>query len=187
MYCVPSIPAVSGSFAVALTYSAQLCEIAKEVQRITDEVNNLPGVNEQYIQNYVAEQIAPIQNQLSSLSASVDARFAAQAALIQQRVNELTSSADSQAAEVLRNAKSYTDEAENVLNAKIDATLLQGGLIRSPLTGDVVTVQQALNALAGLHQAGITAGAYDALGLTAQGFEAKDLTAYEFDYAGIAA
>lgn len=187
MYCVPSIPAVSGSFAVALTYSAQLCEIAKEVQRITDEVKNLPGVTAQYVQIYVAEQIAPIQDQLSSLTASVDARFAAQAALIQQRVNELTSYADSQAAEVLLNAKSYTDEAESVLNTKIEATLLQGGMVRSPLSGDIVTVQQALNALAGLHQAGITASAYDALGLTVQGFEAKDLTAYEFDYAGVPA
>lgn len=187
MYCVPRIPAVSGSFAAALNYSAQLCEIAKEVQRITDEVKSLPGLTEQYVQIYVAEQIAPIQNQLSSLTASVDARFAAQAALIQRRVDELTSSADSQAAEVLRNAKSYTDEAENVLNTKIDATLLQGGMVRSPLSGDIVTVQQALNELAGLHQAGITASAYDALGLTAQGFEAKDLTAYEFDYAGVPA
>lgn len=187
MYCVPSIPTISGGFAAALTYSAQLCEIAKEVQRITDEVKNLPGVTVQYVQDYVASQVAPIQSQLNSLTASVDSRFAAQAALIQQRVNELTSYADNQSAEVYANATAYTDEAELVLTNKIDATLLQGGTVRSPLTGDVVTVQQALNELASLHQDGISAGAFDALGLTVQVFEAKELTAYEFDYAGIPA
>lgn len=187
MYCVPTIPAMKDSFATALTYSAQLCEIAKEVQRITEEVKKLSGVTAQYVQDYVNSQVAPIQTKLTTLTASVDARFAAQAALIQQRVDELKRYADTQSATVYSNATAYTDEAELLLSNKIETTLLQGGMVRSPLTGDVVSVQQALNELAGLHQDGITAEAFDALELTAHEFEAKDLTAYEFDYAGIPA
>lgn len=187
MYCVPSIPAMNASFSSALNYSAQLCEIAKEVQRITEEVKNLSGVTVQYVQDYVNSQVTPLQTQLTTLTASVDARFAAQTALIQQRVDELKRYADTQSATVYSNATAYTDEAELLLSHKIETTLLQGGTVRSPLTGDVVSVQQALNELAGLHQDGITAEAFDALELTAQEFEAKDLTAYEFDYAGIPA
>ena len=187
MYCVPSIPGMPAVYRSALTYTAQLCEIAKEVQRISDEVNSLPGVTTQYVQDYVESQISPIEAQLDALSLSVDARFSAQTALVQQRINELKGYSDGQVAEVYANAIAYTDETEADLNARIDHTLEQGGNVRSPLTGDVVTVQQALNELAGLHQSGISAGDFDALELTAQGFDAKDLTAYEFDYAGIPA
>lgn len=187
MYCVPTIPGMPAVYRSALTYTAQLCEIAKEVQRITDEINSLPGVTTQYVQDYVESQIRPIQAQLDSLTFSVDVRFSAQTALIQQRVNELKSYSDAQVVEVYANSIAYTDEAEQALNTRIDFTLAQGGLVRSPLTGDVVTVQQALNELAGLHQSGMTASAFDALELTAQGYDEKNITAYNFDYAGVPA
>lgn len=187
MYCVPTIPSMPTVYRSALTYTAQLCEIAKEVQRITDEVKNLPGVTTQYVRDYVESQIQPIQAQLDTLTFNVDVRFSAQAALIQQRVNELKAYADAQVVEVYANSIAYTGEAEQALNTRIDLTLAQGGTVRSPITGDVVTVQQALNELAGLHQGGMTASAFDALELTAQSYDAKNITAYDFDYAGVPA
>ena len=95
--------------------------------------------------------------------------------------------ADTQSAQVYLNATSYTNETELSLTRRIDSTLAQGGTVRSPISGDVITVQQALNELAGLHQGGISAGSFDALELTAQGFDSKKLTAYNFDYSGIPA
>lgn len=187
MYCVPTIPGMPTVYRSALTYTAQLCEIAKEVQRVTDDVQNLPGVTTEYVRDYVESQVLPIQAQLDALSLSVDSRFSAQTALIQQRVNELKAYADAQVVEVYANAVSYTNETEQALNSRIDHTLAQGGTVRSPLTGDVVTVQQALNELAGLHQSGMTASAFDALELTAQGYDEKNITAYDFDYAGVPA
>lgn len=187
MYCVPLIPSMSPAYSSALTYAAQLCEIAKEVQRITEEVQKLPGVTTEYVQEYVQSQLLPVQNQLDELSLSVDVRFSAQTSLLQQRVDELRAYADTQSAQVYLNATSYTNEAELTLTRRIDSTLAQGGTVRSPISGDVVTVQQALNELAGLHQSGISASSFDALELTAQGFDSKNLTAYNFDYSGIPA
>lgn len=187
MYCVPLIPSMSPAYESALTYAAQLCEIAKEVQRITEEVQKLPGVTTEYVQEYVQSQLLPVQTQLDELSLSVDVRFSAQTALLQQRVDELRAYSDTQSAQVYSNATSYTKETELSLTSRIDSTLAQGGTVRSPLTGDVVTVQQALNELAGLHQSGISASSFDALELTAQGFDSKNLTAYNFDYSGIPA
>lgn len=185
MYCVPLIPSMSPVYGSALTYAAQLCEIAKEVQRITEEVQKLPGVTTEYVQEYVQSQLLPVQTQLDELSLSVDVRFSAQTALLQQRVDELRAYSDTQSAQVYLNATSYTNETELSLTSRIDSTLAQGGTVRSPITGDVVTVQQALNELAGLHQSGISASSFDALELTAQGFDSKNLTAYNFDYSGI--
>lgn len=58
----------------------------------------------------------------------------------------------------------------------------------SPVTGQNVSVQTALNDLAGLHRTnGITAQAYDTLEFTAQVYDDKAITAYNYDYNGTTA
>lgn len=53
----------------------------------------------------------------------------------------------------------------------------------SPLTGEYVNHQEAIDELANLHRSGgITAGEYDALKLTATAYDEKKITAYQYDF-----
>lgn len=54
----------------------------------------------------------------------------------------------------------------------------------SPVTGEYVAVQVALQELASLHQDALTANEYDALLLTAQIYDDKAITAYTYDFDG---
>lgn len=187
MFCKPIIPSVPTVYRSALDYASQLCMLSSEVQRVAQEVENLTAVTEDDVVAYVAQQLDPVKAQLQALRNSTDSRFAAQAAQIAQHITELELYVNNQAAQVYSNSVSVTNDAWQQLNDRIDETLEQGGFVRSPISGNVVTVQEALNELASLHQDGITAQAFDSLLLTAQMFDNKGLTAYEFDYTGVTA
>lgn len=187
MFCKPIIPSIPTVYRSALDYASQLCMLSSEVQRVAQAVENLKSVTEDDVVSYVAQQLDPVKVQLQELRNSTDSRFAAQAAQIAHHITELELYVNNQAAQVYSNSVSVTNDAWQQLNERIDDTLEQGGLVRSPISGNVVTVQEALNELASLHQDGLTAQAFDSLLLTAQMFDNKNLTAYEFDYTGVTA
>lgn len=187
MFCKPIIPSVPAVYRSALDYASQLCMLSSEVQRVAQEVENLTAVTEDDVVAYVAQQLDPVKAQLQTLRNSTDSRFATQAAQIAQHITELELYVNNQAAQVYSNSVSVTNDAWQQLNERIDETLEQGGFVRSPISGSIVTVQDALNELASLHQNGLTAQAFDSLLLTAQMFDNKNLTAYDFDYAGVTA
>lgn len=187
MFCKPIIPSIPAVYRSALDYASQLCMLSSEVQRVAQAVENLTAVTEDDVVAYVAQQLDPVKAQLQELRNSADSRFAAQAAQIAHHITELELYVNNHAAQVYSNSVSVTNDAWQQLNERIDDTLEQGGLVRSPISGNVVTVQEALNELASLHQDGLTAQAFDSLLLTAQMFDNKNLTAYEFDYTGVTA
>lgn len=187
MYCKPFIPSMPAVYRSALDYASQLCMLSSEIQRVAQEVENISAVTEADVMAYVAQQLDPVKAQLQVLGASTDSRFAAQAAQIAQHITELELYVNNQAAQVYTNSVSVTNDAWQQLNERIDDTLEQGGLVRSPISGNIVTVQEALNELASLHQNGLTAQEFDNLLLTAQAYDNKGLTAYEFDYTGVTA
>lgn len=187
MFCKPVIPSIPAVYRSALDYASQLCMLSSEVQRVAQEVENLTAVTEDDVVAYVAQQLEPVKAQLQELRNSTDSRFAAQAAQIAQHIKELELHVNNQAAQVYSNSVSVTNDAWQQLNERIDETLEQGGFVRSPISGSIVTVQEALNELASLHQEGLTAQAFDTLLLTAQMFDNKNLTAYDFDYTGVTA
>lgn len=187
MFCKPIIPSIPAVYRSALDYASQLCMLSSEVQRVAQAVENLKSVTEDDVVSYVAQQLDPVKVQLQELRNSTDSRFAAQAAQIAHHITELELYVNNQAAQVYSNSVSVTNDAWQQLNERIDDTLEQGGFVRSPISGNVVTVQEALNELASLHQDGLTAQAFDSLLLTAQMFDNKNLTAYEFDYTGVTA
>ena len=187
MFCKPIIPSIPAVYRSALDYASQLCMLSSEVQRVAQEVESLAAVTEDAVVTYVAQQLDPVKAQLQELRNSTDSRFAAQAAQIAQHVTELELYVNNQAAQVYSNSVSVTNDAWQQLNERIDETLEQGGFVRSPISGSIVTVQEALNELASLHQEGLTAQAFDDLSLTALMFDNKNLTAYDFDYTGVTA
>lgn len=187
MFCKPIIPSIPAVYRSALDYASQLCMLSNEVQRVAQEVENLTAVTEDDVVSYVAQQLDPVKAQLQALRNSTDSRFATQAAQIAQHITELELYVNNQAAQVYSNSVSVTNDAWQQLNERIDETLEQGGFVRSPISGSIVTVQEALNELASLHQDGLTAQGFDDLSLTALMFDNKNLTAYDFDYAGVTA
>lgn len=187
MFCKPIIPSIPAVYRSALDYASQLCMLSSEVQRVAQEVSNLTAVTEDDVVSYVAQQLDPVKAQLQALRNTTDSRFAAQTAQIAQHITELELYVNNQAAQVYSNSVSVTNDAWQQLNERIDNTLEQGGFVRSPISGSIVTVQEALNELASLHQVGLTAQEFDSLLLTAQMFDNKNLTAYDFDYTGVTA
>lgn len=187
MFCKPIIPSIPAVYRSALDYASQLCMLSSEVQRVAQEVENLTAVTENDVVAYVAQQLDPVKAQMQALRNTTDSRFAAQSSQIAQHITELELYVNNQAAQVYSNSVSVTNDAWQQLNERIDDTLEQGGFVRSPISGSIVTVQEALNELASLHQEGLTAQAFDSLLLTALMFDNKQLTAYDFDYTGVTA
>lgn len=187
MYCRNPFPTLPTVYSQAYSYEEQLCVLAGEVQRVSDELAKMDGVSKEYVAAYVAQQVAPLYAQISQLSQSVDVRFASQTNALQTAVEELKTYADNRMVEAVATSKGYTDEVAETLNNKIENAIVAGGYVRSPVTGNVVTVQAAINELASFHQNGITAGDYDALDLTAQAFDDKNLTAFLYDFTGVPA
>ena len=187
MYCRNPFPTLPTVYSQAYSYEEQVCVLAGEVQRVSDVLATMDGVSKEYVAQFVAEQVAPIYDQMAQLTKSVDIRFAAQTLALQDAVAELQIYANERMTDAVEASNSYTDEVAERLDKKIDEAVTAGGLVRSPITGNMVTVQAAVNELASFHQNGITAGDYDALDLTAQAFDDKNLTAFQYDFMGVPA
>lgn len=187
MYCRNPFPTLPTVYSQAYSYEEQVCILAGEVQRVSDVLATMDGVTKEYVAQFVAEQVAPIYDQLAQLTQSVDIRFAAQTIALQDAVAALQVYANERMVDAIAASKSYTDEVAQILDNKIDNAIVAGGIVRSPITGNMVTVQAAINELASFHQDGITAGDYDARDLTAQAFDDLNLTAFQYDFTGVPA
>lgn len=76
--------------------------------------------------------------------------------------------------------RAYTDAQINALRSDVS----QQVYVYSPITGEYVDIQTAVNQLAGVKKNALTATEYDALAMTATRFDGIAATAYDYDYNG---
>ena len=171
-----------------------------QLNQLINEVNSLETRVDATLQSYDArlnQEIENINNRFVTLTQQLNQYLASEIARLD---NEIAVDRQNMQSE-FRRVESELSRALEQINGRFDAfkleinVLLQDFLdqlpesfyVISPFTGQMITVQEAVNELYenGTRFRAITAGEFDTLGLTAEEFDDLDLTAWEFDMYGL--
>ena len=184
-------------------------EFAELEQELNDKIDAKIAEFEVEINNKIAELtqavnklIAETNARIDALEQSVDARITALEQEMRQDFAELT-------ARIINELNGLKQEVYDAIEEMRQAVILQNEIMKawvenrladflanlpdyttilvvSPVSGKLMTVQDALNELYdyGIRVKGLTALEYDALGLTADDYDALELTAFEYDMYG---
>lgn len=76
--------------------------------------------------------------------------------------------------------RAYTDAQINALRSDVS----QQVYVYSPISGEYVDIQTAINELAGTRRNALTADQYDSLEKTATAYDAEQCSAYDYDFRG---
>ena len=186
--CIKVLPTV---YEDALSYYETLCKISAKLNEVIEQLNQYDPesvVNEvisERLAAYTNNTVVPLINDAKAiLQASIDNLsddYYAYKRTINNQIGELNTRLTGlgiSVAGIEERCNDYTDQrvAEVVYNLP---------LMPSPLTGNDVTVFQAINELAEmLKNDSLTAAQYDALGLTAGVYDGKRITAFNYDWHG---
>ena len=161
----------------------------------------------------INQQIADFTAEINRLIEATNARLTQLEEDVDQRITELEQEQRQQFAEltarIIRELNDLKAEVYDAIDEMRQAVQLQGEitkawvnnrleqfladlpdytqtLVYSPVSGKLMTVQNALNELYdyGIRVEGLTASEYDALGLTASEYDGLELTAFDYDMYG---
>lgn len=199
-WTLENFPFIEDDFDAITTYQfmCKIVEYLNEViynQKILDEnneeivklVKELKAYVDEYLEDLtdIKEEIANIEENLTSLGETVDENTVDIANLdtkIDNEISSLKNYTDNAIQTNYNTLKTYVDYQDTVLDEKIDN--IQIGLIQvyNPTNGLLQPLQVVLN---DLYESGnkdaITATEYDALELTATYYDGLDITARDYD------
>lgn len=184
--CIKVLPTV---YEDALSYYETLCKISAKLNEVIEQLNQYDPesvVNEvisERLAAYTNTTVVPLINDAKAiLQASIDNLsddYYAYKQTINNQIGELNTRLTGlgiTVAGIEDRCKDYTDQ-------KVAEVVYNLPLMPSPLTGEDVTVFQAINELAEmLKNDALTAAQYDALNLTAAAYDAEGLTAFQYDW-----
>ena len=186
--CIKVLPTV---YEDALSYYETLCKISAKLNEVIEQLNQYDPesvVNEvisERLAAYTNTTVVPLINDAKAiLQASIDNLsddYYAYKQTINNQIGELNTRLTGlgiTVAGIEERCNDYTDQ-------KVAEVVYNLPLMPSPLTGEDVTVFQAINELAQLmRNDALTAAEYDAKNLTASAYDAKLLTAFQYDWHG---
>ena len=186
--CIKVLPTV---YEDALSYYETLCKISAKLNEVIEQLNQYDPesvVNEvisERLAAYTNTTVVPLINDAKAiLQASIDNLsddYYAYKQTINNQIGELNTRLTGlgiTVAGIEDRCKDYTDQ-------KVAEVVYNLPLMPSPLTGEDVTVFQAINELAEMMKNdALTAAQYDALNLTAAAYDAEGLTAFQYDWHG---
>ena len=175
----------------ALSYYEVLSKISYKLNEVIEQLNQYDPesvVNEvisERLAAYTNSTVVPLINEAkASLQASIDNLnddYYAYKRAINNQIGELNTRLTGlgiSVAGIEERCNEYTDQ-------KVAEVVYNLPLMPSPLTGNDVTVFQAINELAEmLKNDSLTAAQYDAIGLTASVYDSKQITAFNYDWHG---
>lgn len=175
----------------ALSYYEVLSKISYKLNEVIEQLNQYDPesvVNEvisERLAAYTNSTVIPLINEAkASLQANIDNLsddYYAYKRTINNQIGELNTRLTGLGISVVgieERCNDYTDQ-------KVAEVVYNLPLMPSPLTGEDVTVFQAINELAEmLKNDSLTATQYDALGLTAGVYDGKRITAFNYDWHG---
>ena len=156
----------------------------------------------------VTNTLTDYQNQINAQNTRITTEFARMKANLERefadRINELDAKIAEQDANIangLADLRRFMVDINNQLTSRFNlfreeinnqlaqflADLPENMFVRSPFSGNVVTVQEAVNELyenTSRYRA-ITVAEFDSMGLTAAEYDALDITAWDFDTRGL--
>lgn len=186
--CIKVLPTV---YEDALSYYEVLGKISYKLNEVIEQLNQYDPesvVNEvisERLAAYTNSTVVPLINDAkASLQASIDNLgddYYDYKRTINNQIGELNTRLTGLGitiAGIEESCNNYTDQ-------KVAEVVYNLPLMPSPLTGEDVTVFQAINELAQLmRDNALTATEYDAKNLTASAYDARALTAFQYDWHG---
>lgn len=168
--------------------NAKIAEIERRFDQLSSELNAR-----------IDELVADTNRQMAELKAETEATLNAMREEVREEIARLTvemnnriSAMERQISEAIANLDRTLDAQIALLHAWVEVRLeeflenlpdYEGLLVVSPVTGQLVNVQTALNQIyeSGSRILGLTASEYDSLNLTADEYDSMNLTASEYD------
>lgn len=168
--------------------NAKIAEIERRFDILSEELNAR-------IDQLVADtnaQIAQLKAETQATLNQMQEEIREELASLTIELNTRLTAMERQLTEAIANLDRTLEAQVNLLKMWVEVTLeeflenlpdYEGLLVVSPVTGQLVTVQTAINDIyeAGSRLLGLTAIEYDSLNLTADGYDALGLTAQEYD------
>lgn len=196
-YCQKVLPLVYDD---SLSYYESICKLVKKMNEIIDEVNSIDVDNilnrvDEKIEKELEDLYKQMDNLSSSVSGVMDNVDNALELYHNQVIRELNSTTANLTLFVnnqLNVIKKYVDSQDNAIMSELryQIELLKNSIpelttvyVRSPYTGKIITIQEAIDELwNNLRVYALTADEYDAQMWTAEEYDGFKLTAYQYDY-----
>ena len=152
--CTPALPS---AYADALSYYDALCKLQGAINEVIATLNTYTPVTEEWVKNYVTEQLNSIIKDIEDFESSVDGK-------IENLENQYAQ---------------FTQEVNEKIVGIIDTVNKNNEIFYNYLI--TIVNQNTLNDMyAGVRQTGITAYEYAKLGLTATKYKAYNITAFNY-------
>lgn len=196
-YCQKVLPLVYDD---SLSYYESICKLVKKMNEIIDEVNSIDVDN---ILNRVDEEIEKeledlykqmdnLSNTVGGVMNNVDNALELYHNKVIRELNSTTANLTLFVNNQLNVIKKYVDSQDNAIMSELryQIELLKNSIpdlttvyVRSPYTGKIITIQEAIDELwNNLRVYALTADEYDAQMWTAEEYDGFKLTAYQYDY-----
>lgn len=171
--------------------------VQKQIDDFEEKVNNDFARLEAEIRQELADTIATVNRQIASLEREFSRKFDNLETELIGKINDALNQMDAELLAFEREVRADLDAVNvrvDMLREYVDDRLDDFAqhlpiiyYVKSPFTGEVVTVQEAINELFenGSRYRACTCNQFESLGLTCSEFDRLELTAYEFDMYGL--
>lgn len=179
--CTPALPS---AYADALSYYDALCKLQGAINEVIATLNTYTPVTEEWVKNYVTEQLSSISKEIDEFERSVNGKINNLENQYAQFTQEINDKIINLIDTVDKNNELFYNYIIMVVNQKLSEVVNRLGdetIINNPVYNKLNSLKNTLNDIyAGVRQTGITAYEYAKLGLTATKYKAYNVTAFNY-------
>lgn len=179
--CTPALPS---AYADALSYYEALCKLQDAINEVIATLNTYTPVTEEWVKNYVTEQLTLINKEIDEFERSVNGEIDNLKNQYAQFTQEINDKIINLIDTVDKNNKLFYNYIIMVVNQKLSEVVNRLGdetIINNPVYNKLDSLKNTLNMMyEGIRQSGITAYEYANLGLTATKYKAYNVSAFNY-------
>lgn len=179
--CTPALPS---AYADALSYYDALCKLQGAINEVIATLNTYTAVTEEWVKNYVTEQLTLINKEIDEFERSVNGKIDNLENQYAQFTQEINDKIINLIDTVDKNNELFYNYIIMVVNQKLSEVVNRLGdetIINNPVYNKLDSLKNTLNMMyEGIRQSGITAYEYANLGLTATKYKAYNVSAFNY-------
>lgn len=179
--CTPALPS---AYADALSYYEALCKLQGAINEVIVTLNTYTPVTEEWVKNYVTEQLTLINKEIDEFERSVNGEIDNLENQYAQFTQEINDKIINLIDTVDKNNELFYNYIIMVVNQKLSEVVNRLGdetIINNPVYNKLDSLKNTLNMMyEGIRQSGITAYEYANLGLTATKYKVYNVSAFNY-------
>nr|DAI65991.1 MAG TPA: apolipoprotein [Caudoviricetes sp.] len=179
--CTPALPS---AYADALSYYEALCKLQGAINEVIATLSTYSPVTEEWIKNYVTEQLTLINKEIDEFERSVNGEIDNLKNQYAQFTQEINDKIINLIDTVDKNNELFYNYIIMVVNQKLSEVVNRLGdetIINNPVYNKLDSLKNTLNMMyEGIRQSGITAYEYANLGLTATKYKTYNVSAFNY-------